>query len=256
MQIDWWTLALQAVNFLILIWLLSRFLYRPIVDIVAKRREAARKLLADAEAERARIKDAHTEIDQIREGFSAERQKIVAEARIRADEAAKRLIADAKADATKLLAEAKVAAARAEAALARDRAREAEQLALAIAQKLLARLRPGEATAAFLDELCEKVRSLPPQSKAALENGGAIEVVTAAMLSPDEQSHVQQTLSGCLDGDTSFTFRTDPALIAGFALSSRDIVLQNNWREDLRAIGAELEREESKREEAKQDAVS
>ena len=41
MQIDWWTLGLQTVNALVLIWLLSRFLFRPIASILAEREVAA-----------------------------------------------------------------------------------------------------------------------------------------------------------------------------------------------------------------------
>lgn len=247
MQIDWWTLALQAVNFLILIWLLSRFLYRPIVNIVAKRREAAQKLMAEAEVERAEIKNERAEVAQIRAGFAAEKQKILGEAHAQAEESARALIAGAKTEAAKLLSEAKSAAARAEAESERALAREAEQLALGIAQKLLTRLQPQEATTAFLDGLCSKIRSLPPQSKAALQNGGAIEVTTATALSPEEQTQVQSALSRCFGAKPSFAFRADPALIAGIELTSKDIVVRNNWREDLRTIRQELGREEPER---------
>ena len=48
MRIDWSTLALQTVNVLVLVWLLARFLFRPVMAIIAERRIAAEKLLADA----------------------------------------------------------------------------------------------------------------------------------------------------------------------------------------------------------------
>ena len=50
MRIDWWTLALQTVNVLVLIWILGRFFFRPVMDIVVKRQQEANKLLADAAA--------------------------------------------------------------------------------------------------------------------------------------------------------------------------------------------------------------
>lgn len=46
MRIDWSTLALQTVNVVVLVWLLSRFLFRPVSDIIAKRQAAARKLIS------------------------------------------------------------------------------------------------------------------------------------------------------------------------------------------------------------------
>ena len=41
MHIDWWTLAFQTVNVLVLIWILGRFFFRPVADIVAKRQAQA-----------------------------------------------------------------------------------------------------------------------------------------------------------------------------------------------------------------------
>lgn len=53
MHIDWSTLALQTVNVLVLVWLLARYLFRPVMAIIAERRVAAEKLLADAATTRA-----------------------------------------------------------------------------------------------------------------------------------------------------------------------------------------------------------
>ena len=50
MRIDWWTLALQTFNVLVLVLILGRFLFRPVAAIIEERRTAAVKLLADAEA--------------------------------------------------------------------------------------------------------------------------------------------------------------------------------------------------------------
>ena len=37
MQIDWFTVAAQTINFLVLMWLLKRFLYKPILNAIAAR---------------------------------------------------------------------------------------------------------------------------------------------------------------------------------------------------------------------------
>src|SRR3974390_2877415 len=43
MRIDLWTLGLQTVNVLILVWILSRFLFRPVMKVIDDRRAAAAK---------------------------------------------------------------------------------------------------------------------------------------------------------------------------------------------------------------------
>ena len=53
MHIDWWTLGLQAVNALVLVWLLAHFLFRPVVDAIGARQKAAGQVLADAQAAKA-----------------------------------------------------------------------------------------------------------------------------------------------------------------------------------------------------------
>src|SRR5260370_33352151 len=53
MKIDWWTLGLQAVNAIVLIWLLAHFLFRPVVNAIAAPQTAAGQLLADAKAAKA-----------------------------------------------------------------------------------------------------------------------------------------------------------------------------------------------------------
>jgi F-type H+-transporting ATPase subunit b len=51
-EFDLTTVVLEAANFLVLVWLLKRFLYRPIMAVIEKRRADSEKMLADAEKER------------------------------------------------------------------------------------------------------------------------------------------------------------------------------------------------------------
>ncbi len=50
MLIDWFTVVAQALNFLILVWLLKRFLYKPILDALDAREKRIAGKLADADA--------------------------------------------------------------------------------------------------------------------------------------------------------------------------------------------------------------
>ena len=54
MQIDWLTVAAQIINFLVLIWLLQRFLYRPITNAMARREARIEERLSDAKPAAAR----------------------------------------------------------------------------------------------------------------------------------------------------------------------------------------------------------
>jgi len=52
LQIDWLTVAAQIVNFLVLIWLLQRFLYKPITNAMRRREERIEDRLAEAKEAR------------------------------------------------------------------------------------------------------------------------------------------------------------------------------------------------------------
>lgn len=52
MELDWTTLLIQIVNFLILVWILKRFLYRPVLEVIERRRDAIGKALDEAKVAR------------------------------------------------------------------------------------------------------------------------------------------------------------------------------------------------------------
>ena len=103
MLIDWFTVAAQVINFLILVWLLKRFLYRPILDAIDAREKGVAAELADADAKRTEARKERDEfqhknaafeqqratlLSQTTEEAKAERQRLLDEARQAADEQA------------------------------------------------------------------------------------------------------------------------------------------------------------------------
>src|SRR5271156_1067040 len=80
MTIDWWTLGIQTVNVVILVWLLGRFFWRPVAAMIEVRRATTQRSLADAEAKRSQAAAALAEIEQTRAGFGRERAAILAQA--------------------------------------------------------------------------------------------------------------------------------------------------------------------------------
>jgi F-type H+-transporting ATPase subunit b len=245
MRIDWWTLALQTVNVLILIWILARFFFRPVADIVAKRQEQANDLLSEAAAARHAADDARAAADAMRADIQAERDRLIAAARIAAQSEKQSLIAQAIDDIAKLRGESEAKIARDRAAAERAVITRASALAVQIAQRLLGRFPPALSLAGFLDGLCRELRALSSEQKndliaAVIEQ--PVEVVTAAQLSDDQLEQVRGALKETLGSDIPFKCRVDPDLIAGIELHSRGMIVRNSWRADLERICEELRR--------------
>jgi F-type H+-transporting ATPase subunit b len=251
MKFDWWTLALQTVNALVLIWILARFFFRPVVNIIVKRQEEANKLLADAAAAREKAADARADADKAGAEISAERDRLFAEARTSAQTEKANLLAQSSQEIAKLHSEAEAAIARDRAAAEQAIIARASELSVEIAQRLLGRLPSKVVLSAFLDGLFRALSALSSEARESLASaaaaGRAIEIVTAMPLSEEEARHVGDALKAAFGSEPPFAFRTDPALIAGIELHSRNTIVRNSWRADLDRIRGELDRDEHAR---------
>lgn len=226
MQLDWWTLLLQSINFLVVVWLLNRFLYRPVRRVIAEREQLGQSALADAHARAHKADEARERYEREREALVQERQ--AEEARWHAQLVEER--------------EAVLAAARSEAAALVDDGRErlrqerAEALStlqeeiVALAGELASRVLGGDgartltdggalaAVAAHLgalsddtlDELREDCRTLDGEDAAA-----GVTVASAAALDADEQADWRAALRRYLGDEVPVTFATEPALLGG-----------------------------------------
>ncbi len=109
MTIDWWTLGIQAVNVIILVWLLARFFWRPVAAMIAQRRATAQQILTEAETKRSQAADALAEIERTRAGFEGEREAIIAAAHEAAEKARTTMLAAAAKEAATLETAARTA---------------------------------------------------------------------------------------------------------------------------------------------------
>jgi F-type H+-transporting ATPase subunit b len=73
MLIDWFTVAAQVINFLVLAWLLKRFLYRPVLNAIDAREQRIAAELADADATRAEAEQQRDQFKQKNAEFDQQR---------------------------------------------------------------------------------------------------------------------------------------------------------------------------------------
>jgi len=81
MLIDWFTVIAQVVNFLILVWLLKRFLYKPILNAIDAREQRIAKELADAEAKQTEAQKERDEFQRKNEEFELQRTALMDKAK-------------------------------------------------------------------------------------------------------------------------------------------------------------------------------
>ena len=241
MTIEWWTVGLQAVNVIILIWLLARFFWRPVAAIIEQRRVAAQQILAEAEIKRNEANDSLAEIERIRSGFEKERVSIIAAAHASAEQERKAILDSAVEEVAALGASARVAIEKERHAAEQAWTERASRLAIEIAQRLVSRLDGPIVSAAFLEVLLQEIRTLPdPVRKAMAGDGVVLEAISAIPLQPADQERQRQLIADAFGGRPQMTFKEDPALIAGLELHGPHLVIKNSWRADLAKILADI----------------
>ena len=242
MTINFWTLGLQAINVLVLAWLLQRLFWRPVSRIIAKRQAETQALLDDVASKRAEVAAAMADISATRAGFAKERDDLLKAAQREAEALKKEARRKAQEDIYDLTQESLARIARDEKAAAAVRIEQATRLAIAIATRLVEGLDKTVLHDAFVTRLVEQLESGDPDYKAFLaDETSAIELASAAPLERPEKARIKKQLAATLGAEHPIRFRTEPGLIAGFELHGDHYVIRNSWKSDLEKFSRELQ---------------
>ncbi len=191
MNFSGWTFALQAANFLILIWLLQRFLFKPVQAIVARRKEEISHALTEAAAEKEAAERLKHEIDATRSEISAERQKMIDEARAMLSTERQKIIEEARREAEKVRDQALKSLDEERIGAAEKLYERTVELAANLAERLLREVAVSSIEQPFLGRVIDYLEQMPAEERAKLlpRNGASnVLVTTAHLLGAREQS--------------------------------------------------------------------
>jgi F-type H+-transporting ATPase subunit b len=240
LELNWTTFVLEIINFLVLVWILKRFFYRPVQAVIARRRSAIEKELADAKA----IRDEATSIEQQyknrlsdwekeREAARQELHGQIEAERVRLKDALTVELQQER-DKAKVLDQRRLDEAR----------KQADAAALAQAGQFVRRLLQdvaGPETEARIAELVQtELASLPKESRRALvaawaDNHEDIVVQSAFAIARDGQQALADAFRQQLgDSDAPWKFTVNPELIAGLHISIGAWTLAANLRDEMR----------------------
>jgi len=247
MNFSWWTFALQTANFLILVWLLKRFLFKPVSAIVARRKEEITRGMAQASAEKQKVLDLQRELEAQRAGIEAERQKAIEEQGAQLAAERKKMIDEARAEAEKIRNHAATQLSEERAAATQELFSRTIELAVSLAQRLLRGLAFPSIEHAFLTRVLDYLDHLSAQEWAALVSHlgeTSVVVTTAHPLDAREEAQWREQLGKRIGAAGGIKFNSDPALIAGAEIALPSATLRFNWRDALATAAREINRNE------------
>ena len=225
MLIDWFTVGAQIVNFLILVWLLKHFLYKPILDAIDAREKRIAAELVDADAKKAEAEKERTDFEDKNKAFDQQRSALLGKATDEAKAERERLTNQAKKDAESLRASQADALRGDQIRLGSEITLLAEKEVFAIARKTLADLsnvsleeRVGEVFTRSLRELSPKAKEL---LGAALKNSSQPALVRSAFdLPADQRAAIQNALNETFSAVVRINFEDSQDVVCGIELTA------------------------------------
>jgi F-type H+-transporting ATPase subunit b len=244
MHLDWWTLALQTVNFAILVWLLHRFLYKPVLRMIDARKAEIERQYADARATDQKAKAQLAAAEAERTGIAAEREAGLKAAGAQARDLVEAQRARAERDAQALLDGARKTVKSERARALEEARRMALDLGAEFARRLLAEVPMQLRAEAWIERIERHIDELAAGERDALRrqlaDGSALTVVTAAPLAGSVTDTWRERLRRRLGERIDISFEVSPPLIAGAELHFPTAVLRFSWQSALEAVRAEL----------------
>ncbi len=221
MQIDWWTLAFQTVNFMVVVWLLSRFLYQPVRRIIEEREAAGAKAMKAAQEKADAAEAARAEYQRRSAGLAEAQHKEETAYRSEMSKERDAVLQAAHEQAEALLKDARDKVARERAKALEELKETIADLAVELASKALAGV--GADAAALLEDILSYLDGLSEEQRSDLvtdlANGaGALEIVSAVALGEKNHRSWRSALEHRFGGDAQIVFKVDPELIGGVEL--------------------------------------
>lgn len=225
MLIDWFTVFAQIVNFLILIWLLHRFLYGPIVKAMQAREDRIREQLESAHTQRREAEEIKADYVSKRQELDEQHDRLIIEAREEAEAWRKEQMDRARVEVDEAQGHWQEAIQREKDLFLRELRQRTGHHVVAIAHRALADLAEADLEAQMVHVFLQRLQATDPDRREeiaqSIRDSGRGIIVQSAFELPQEQRDEFTALVGEMVGDTvPLEFVTSSELLAGIELKA------------------------------------
>lgn len=243
MELNWSTFLLEILNFLVLVWILKRFLYQPVLDTIAKRKAFIEQSLASAQAAQGEAKALQSQYEHRLDQWNAERETAREGLRLEIAEERGRRLAGLEQELEREREKAKVRDEK----LKEDSLRKYQETALIqgerFVSRLLSELAGPELETRLFDLAMRQLDSLPAERLDAIrlaceEAPEAAEAATAYPLDGERRRQLADKLTGLLGLPVACHFKEDRSLLAGLHIALGPWVFHANLRDELKGFAA------------------
>ena len=220
MLIDWFTVFAQIVNFLVLIFLLKRFLYGRIIRAMDQREEKIASRLAEADERRKEAEGEARKFRERNEELAARREELLRRAQNEADSRKEDFLRKAREEVDRMQSRWRDSITREKEDFLRDLKRLAAGQVFAVARRSLAELADAGLERQAVDVFIRRLRGLPPREHEEMkeilrQEGKEVVIRTAFELSGEDRDRLQRAVRESLEDRLEISFQTSPDLVLG-----------------------------------------
>jgi F-type H+-transporting ATPase subunit b len=219
----------QIVNFILLLLILRLWAWKPILNVLEKRKQTIAQGLEDARVAAEARANAEKQAADILAKAQKDAAQVVRDASDRAEVVAHGIKAGAEGEAKTILSAAAAEAERARLQHLGELRGQVAALAMAATHKLIGESLDEKRQRSMLAEFFSGVKG----GKVAVLEGEAVagasaEVTTALPLTADEQETVRKDVLAKLSGGATTSFRVDPRILGGMVVRIGDRVVDGS----------------------------
>ena len=241
MEINLFTFVAQMVNFLVLVWLLNKFLYKPVLEAIDKREKKITSQLEDAKEKQVVADKEKDEFRVKNELFDRERKALMDNVMADTSREREKLLEGAREEAGEVRSKLEKALIEIQESLRQDLALKTQREVLSIARMTLNSLASQnleeQSVKVFIsrlkslitDEMSEFVKTLKSSKEQII-------VRSAFDLQEKQQNEIKDVVLEILGIEASFTFIVKPELISGIELTSSGYKLAWNISEFINSF--------------------
>ena len=240
MLIDWFTVAAQIVNFLVLMWLLKRFLYKPILKTIDERNQKIRAQIENAESTMAEADKQRTEFEQKNRDFEQQRKTMQDKVSQEMDTKRKEQLENVRKEADALRDKLQKSLAQEQQHLNDDLAKRIQQEVFAISQKVLSELASTsleeQISVAFIKHISKLEENEKQKLVPALKTAHQANVLSAFELPELQRQQIQKSINELVEENIQLSFQQNEETVAGIELTAGGYKVAWSIRQYLQSL--------------------
>ncbi len=223
MTIDWFTVVAQALNFLILLWLMKRFLYKPILKAIDEREKLIGETLEKGEAAKTDAQKQKEEYDLKTRDLDRQRGDFLKQAQDEGNSEKKRLLQEARSEADEFSEKRRDSLIVEETALRKTVRDRMESEVLSVTRKILQDIAEASLEEQIVAVFTRRLRDMSASQKEAMvtalkKESTTVTIRTAFETSPELRSSIEAALKEILETQSKVAFESKSDLIGGIEL--------------------------------------